>query len=220
MVWVSKISPSALYCMVKKEGKDKQMALNISNKPDEQIKVEVQQVVKQVTETVKKTTTFAGMKVDVDSIKSVGNEFKSTTDKDWNEMDKWFINHLYFSMKTDGGLNFVAAKEPTQHKLIILPMKTTGVTSLNQESPNLLPDEFKKKIEEFCNIDDWFSITTLEKFKELRDKFPLVFLRYAEAVGEYGEMYRTHIEKENGQEEEHITFRNLKTRLLKARYSN
>ena len=92
-----------------------------------------------------------GFGVNNETMISIGTTFNSCTDKDWNEQDIWLMNRLYFSMKTDGGVNFIAAIEPKTNTLTMLPMGSKNLISLHDESPLLLSDEFKDKLKEYLD---------------------------------------------------------------------
>ena len=131
-----------------------------------------------------------GFGVNNETMISIGTTFNSCTDKDWNEQDIWLMNRLYFSMKTDGGVNFIAAIEPKNNTLTMLPMGNKNLISLHDESPLLLSDEFKDKLKEYSEPNTTWIPTKPEEMKDLRSKFPLVYLKQATDIGLYGENWK------------------------------
>lgn len=63
---------------------------------------ELQQVVKKK---VKVTETFTGFGIGPSTIAKkleLGECFNSSTDRNYNDKDKWLLERLYFSMRSDG----------------------------------------------------------------------------------------------------------------------
>jgi hypothetical protein len=85
----------------------------------------VQEVKQVVTKKVTVTDKFLGFgigPVQISKQLNLGECFNSSTDRNYNDMDKWLLDRLYFSMRSDGGVNFIAALEPTSNTLTMLPM--------------------------------------------------------------------------------------------------
>lgn len=106
-------------------------------------------------------------------------------------MDKWLLDRLYFSMRSDGGVNFVAALDPKTNTLTILPMNQNKVTSIHPEAVELLSDDFRNKLFEFAEPDDSWFPSNPNDMETLRKKFPICFLKGAESIVHYGEVYET-----------------------------
>lgn len=122
---------------------------------------------------------------------ALGECFNSSTDRNYNEMDKWLLDRLYFSMRSDGGVNFVAALDPITNTLTMLPMSQSKVTSIHPEAVELLSEDFRNKLYEFAEPNDnWFP-TKPEDMETLRKKFPMCFLKDADSVVHYGEVWET-----------------------------
>lgn len=162
---------------------------------------EIQQVVKKKVTVTDKFIGFGTGPVTIAKRLDLGECFNSSTDRNYNEMDKWLLDRLYFSMRSDGGVNFVAALDPTTNTLTMLPMSIGKVTSIHPEAIELLSDDFRNKLFEFAEPDDnWFP-TKPEDMAVLRNKFPICFLKGADFVGHYGEVYerKTQVEDEEPQ---------------------
>lgn len=144
---------------------------------------------------------------------TLGETFNSRVDRNYNEMDRWLLERLYFSMRSDGGINFIAAIEPTTNTLTMLPMSQGRVTSIHPEAVDLLSDEFRNKLHEFAEPnDDWFP-TKPEEMAVLRSKFPICFLKEADSVVLYGEKYETTTKVEGEESNTKFELRNPNIRL-------
>ena len=139
-------------------------------------------------------------------------------DWNWNEGDLWLLDRLYFSMKTDGGINFIAALEPSTNTLTMLPMTNQKATCLTQDAPELLSKDFRNKLYELAQPNDaWFPLKPGD-MTILRSKFPMCYLKEATKVAHYGEIYKTTTHYEDGEHEDKTSYSlmNPKTRLYKG----
>lgn len=144
---------------------------------------------------------------------TLGETFNSSVDRNYNEMDRWLLERLYFSMRSDGGINFIAAIEPTTNTLSILPMSQGKATSLQPGAIDLLSEEFRNKLFSFAKPnDDWFP-TKPEEMTTLRNKFPICFLKEADSVVLYGEKYETTTKVEGEESNTKFELRNPNIRL-------
>lgn len=160
----------------------------------EQSTTTVQEIHQVVKKKVTVTDKFLGFGIGPSTIAKrldLGECFNSSTDRNYNEMDKWFLDRLYFSMRSDGGVNFVAALDPITNTLTMLPMSQGKVTSIHPEAVELLSEDFRNKLYEFAEPNDnWFP-TKPEDMETLRKKFPMCFLKDADSVVHYGEVWET-----------------------------
>lgn len=78
------------------------MQLSKPNKTNNTTVQEIHQVVKKK---VTVTDKFVGFGIGPSTVAKrleLGECFNSSTDRNYNEMDKWFLDRLYFSMRSDG----------------------------------------------------------------------------------------------------------------------
>lgn len=145
---------------------------------------------------------------------NLGVEFKSMTD-DFSELDKWFTEHLYFSMRSDGGLNFIAAIDDSTKRIIMLPLGTGAITQLADDAPNLLPASYINKIQASAKSgkDNTFKINSRDDFDKLKEMFPKFMLKKAEHAGLYGEQVLTSVKVDGKLESSTINFNKPEWRL-------
>ena len=189
------------------------MALDIS-KQLEQISTVPQYSTVTQTKQVNKEVSQKFLGYSYEPVVSIGVEFKDS-DNEFNEIDKWFVEHLYYSVRSDGGLNFIAAIDDDTKRIIMLPLGTGSVTQLTEDAPYLLPTSYIKKIES-CSKSDKdtsFQIKTSKDFGAIKDMFPKFMLKKAEHAGLYGEQILTTVKLDGKLESSTTSFNNAKWRL-------
>ena len=177
------------------------MALKLNNLPKSNTnEVDVQEALKlvqQMASTLGQPTTptkpdeFKGMKYEAKA--ALGDEFNRCKEEDFNQDDRWFEHHLLFSNRSDGGLNFVAAIDDKTKRIIMLPLSNAGVTKLNPEAPNLLPDNYIEKIISSCKPDSELpQMNGCKSMGILKEIFPKFALSEATNCGNYGESWEVY----------------------------